>query len=57
VEFAPRTALRGPMLFKQPFARAAQLQLSIGTSMWDSGSSTGFRSLHVGFWGSRSRLK
>ena len=26
VEFAPRTALRGPMLFKQPFARAAQLQ-------------------------------
>ena len=26
VEFAPGTALRGPMLFKQPFARAAQLQ-------------------------------
>ena len=25
VEFAPGTALRGPMLFKQPFARAAQL--------------------------------
>ena len=26
VEFAPGTALRGSMLFKQPFARAAQLQ-------------------------------
>ena len=26
VEFAPGTALRGPMFFKQPFARAAQLQ-------------------------------
>ena len=26
VEFAPRTAPRGPMLFKQPFARAARLQ-------------------------------
>ena len=26
MEFAPGTALRGPMLFKQPFARAAQLQ-------------------------------
>jgi hypothetical protein len=26
MEFAPRTALRGPMLFKQPFARATQLQ-------------------------------
>ena len=26
MEFAPRTALRGPTLFKLPFARAAQLQ-------------------------------
>ena len=26
MEFAPGTPLRGPMLFKQPFARAAQLQ-------------------------------
>jgi hypothetical protein len=26
VVFAPGTALRGPMLFKQPFARATQLQ-------------------------------
>ncbi len=26
MEFAPGTALCGPMLFKQPFARAAQLQ-------------------------------
>ncbi len=26
MEFAPGTALRGPMLFKQPFARAAQFQ-------------------------------
>jgi len=26
MEFAPGTALRGPMLFKQPFARATQLQ-------------------------------
>ena len=25
MEFAPGTPLRGPMLFKQPFARAAQL--------------------------------
>jgi hypothetical protein len=31
--------------------------LSIGTSMRDYGGSTEFRSLHVGFWGSRSRLE
>ena len=33
------------------------LEMSIGTSMWDSGRSVGFRSFHVGFSGFWSRLK